>query len=219
MKKSVEKTGKNIEECINSALMELGVSREQVEIEILEKEQKGLFGVFGSRPARVLVSYTEQPGDRAKSFVSTILDKMGIIAEVDVVEKGKNIDIDLKGNNMGILIGRRGDTLDALQYLVSLVVNKNSQQYIKVSVDTGNYRSKREETLVGLANKLAEKVVKNRKSVSLEPMNPNERRIIHASLQENKLVNTFSIGEEPNRKVVIALNNGRYRGSKRQSEY
>lgn len=142
----------------------------------------------------------------AKEFLNELLSKMGIKASL-YVKLGKNsIDIDVSGEKMGLLIGKRGDTLDAVQYLTSLYVNRNKERYIKINIDTENYRAKREETLVRLAHGLERRVLREKKSITLEPMSPNERRIIHAALQRNNKIKTYSIGDEPNRKVVVALN-------------
>ena len=126
-------------------------------------------------------------------------------AKVNVVNSGKSVDVDVSGSRMGLLIGKRGDTLDAVQYLTSIYVNKEKNSYIKVNVDTENYRSKREETLVKLARSLERRVIREGSAVTLEPMSPNERRIIHSALQNSSNVKTYSIGEEPHRKVVVDL--------------
>ena len=150
---------------------------------------------------------TEQSLKDAEYFVTVLVHKMGLEdAKVDVKNGGTAIDVDVSGSRMGLLIGKRGDTLDAVQYLTGLYVNKPNNSYIKVNIDTEGYRSKREETLVKLARSLERKVLRERKSVTLEPMSPNERRIIHAALQNSEDVRTYSIGEEPNRRVVVALN-------------
>ncbi len=142
--------------------------------------------------------------DDAKAFLSEILKKIGLDATLSVKLDGNTIFIDVSGDKMGLLIGKRGDTLDAVQYLTSLYVNKGKGQYIKVSIDTENYRAKREETLVRLAKGLQRKVVREQATVTLEPMSPNERRIIHATLQYDKRITTYSVGEEPNRRLVVA---------------
>jgi spoIIIJ-associated protein len=134
-----------------------------------------------------------------------IFDKMNLETEIETYEEEESISLDIKSTESGIIIGRRGETLDALQYLTSLVVNKDCEEYKRITLDIENYRQKREQTLLKLAERLAQRVVRNRKSISLEPMNPYERRIIHSALQNNKNVKTFSVGDEPNRKVVIAL--------------
>ena len=142
--------------------------------------------------------------DDAKMFLGEMLKKIGFDAKLSVRLDGNTIYIDVSGDKMGLLIGKRGDTLDAVQYLTSLYVNKGKGQYIKVTVDTENYRAKREETLVRLARGLQRRVIKEKKDITLEPMSPNERRIIHATLQHDKRITTYSVGEEPNRRLVVA---------------
>lgn len=205
MEYSVEKTAKTIEAAVELALHELNASRDEVDIEILEEGNKGILGIIGSRDAKVRVTVKETKGDRAVSFLTEIFDKMGVEAEIDIDEDEDNAYLTINGDDIGIVIGRRGETLDALQYLTSLVVNKREDSYKRIVIDIENYRQKREDTLIKLANRLAEKVKKYKKSITLEPMNPYERRIIHSTLQDNRYVKTYSLGDEPNRKVVITL--------------
>lgn len=200
----IEKTGKSVQEAINLALEELQTGRENVEIEVLDEGSKGLFGI-GGKMARVRVTMNIPQSDDARMFLEDVFEKMKISVEIESEEDEEAVLLRIKGKDSGIIIGRRGETLDALQYLTSLVVNKDREGYKRVTVDIENYRQKREETLVRLASRLAEKVTRYRKNVTLEPMNPYERRIIHSSLQNNKFVETYSVGEEPNRKVVITL--------------
>ena len=149
---------------------------------------------------------TEKSLEDAKYFAENLIRMMGLSdAKVNVVNSGKSVDVDVSGSRMGLLIGKRGDTLDAVQYLTSIYVNKEKNSYIKVNVDTENYRSKREETLVKLARSLERRVIREGSAVTLEPMSPNERRIIHSALQNSSNVKTYSIGEEPHRKVVVDL--------------
>ncbi|MDK2919981.1 MAG: spoIIIJ-associated protein [Candidatus Petromonas sp.] len=204
--KFVEKTDKTVAEAISSALKELNTTRDRVEIEVLEEPSKGLFGLFGTKPARVKVTLKEDPVEKAIDFLKNVVDKMGISAEFKARLKNNTLNIEIIGENAAILIGRRGQTLDALQYLVSLVINTDKDDYVRVILDTENYRRKREQTLIRLANKLAYKVKKFKKSIKLEPMNPYERRVIHSALQNNPYVSTKSEGEEPYRRVVIFLN-------------
>ncbi|WHH57252.1 RNA-binding cell elongation regulator Jag/EloR [Petroclostridium sp. X23] len=206
MRKSVEKSGKTVEEAINLALEELGLEREKAEIQIIDEGAKGLFGIIGSKVAKVVVTEKDTAQSRAKEFLENVFEKMNLKVTIHFLEKESSLKIILEGDDMGILIGRRGETLDSLQYLTSLVVNRGDHEYIRVSMDTENYRKKREETLIRLAKRLADRVLKYRRSITLEPMNPYERRIIHSTLQNNKMVTTYSVGDEPNRKVVIALN-------------
>ena len=206
MLRTIEKAGKTVDEAVGLAIEELKLDKDSVDIEILDEGNKGLFGIIGTKMARVKVSEKERNKNSiVQRFMKEIFDTMDLNVQVDLKEEAKDIYVDLKGDNMGILIGRRGETLDALQYIVNIVVNKDNDDYRKVVIDIENYRKKREETLVRLANKVAERVVRLKKSVTLEPMNPYERRIIHSALQQNNRIETYSVGEEPNRKVVIAI--------------
>lgn len=207
MNKTIESTGKNVDEAIKNALNDLNISRENVDVEVLEEGNKGLFGLLGNKLAKVRVSVKHDNCYVAKSFLRDILDSMNMKAEIHVQEDEEGINITMRGPNMGILIGHRGETLDSLQYLVSLVVNKDNtgHEYKRVVLDTENYRQKREDTLKRLANRLSIKARTLGKSIVLEPMNPYERRIIHSALQDNPYVTTHSEGEEPYRKVIIEL--------------
>ncbi len=200
---SIEKTGKTVQEAIDEALAELNVDESNVDVEIIDEGNKTLFGRRGAKSAKVKVTLKESIVEKAVNFIADILDKMGVNAEYEVEEDDESILIKISGENVGVVIGRRGETLDSLQYLTSLVVNKNKETYKRVIIDIENYRKKREDTLVRLAKRLADKAIKYNKEVTLEPMNPYERRIIHSTLHENGKVETYSIGEEPNRKVVI----------------
>lgn len=202
MSQVVEKTGKSVQEAVNLALEELQADRDSVEVEVLDEGSKGLFGL-GGKVARVRVTLHLPPSGDAKLFLSDVFAKMKVSVDIETEEDEESILLKVTGKDSGIIIGRRGETLDALQYLTSLVVNKDKEEYKRVTIDIENYRQKREETLVRLANRLAERVSRYRKNVTLEPMNPYERRIIHSSLQNNKYVETYSVGEEPNRKVII----------------
>lgn len=203
--KFVEKTDKTIAEAISSALTELNTTRDRVEVEVLEEPSKGLFGLFGNKLAKVRVTLKNDPVEKATKFLEKVLDSMKIPAILKPKLTNNSLHIEIIGKDSAILIGRRGQTLDSLQYLVSLVVNSGDADYIRVIIDTENYRKKREQTLIKLANKLAYKVKKYKKSITLDPMNPYERRIIHSALQSNPYIGTKSQGEEPNRKVVIFL--------------
>lgn len=202
---SVEKTARSVQEAVILALEELNTDESCVDVEVIDEGNKGIFGLIGNKMAKVRVTLKESRGEKARKFLLDVFDKMNVSAEVDMNEDEDTISMDIKGNDMGVLIGRRGETLDSLQYLSSLVANKDCEDYKRVIVDIENYRMKREETLINLANRLAEKVLKYRKNVTLEPMNPYERRVIHSTLQNNRYVDTYSIGDEPNRKVVITL--------------
>jgi spoIIIJ-associated protein len=205
--KVVETTGRSVEEAVKNALNELNISKDKVDVVVLDEGNKGLFGLLGSKLARVKVTVKNDYVYMAKSFLREVLDSMDIKAEIHTEDSEDGLKISLRGPNMGILIGHRGETLDSLQYLVSLVINKENtgSEYKRVILDTENYRRRREETLVRLANRLAAKARTQSKSVVLEPMNPYERRIIHSALQDNPYVTTHSEGEEPFRKIVIEL--------------
>ena len=202
----VEFTAKTVDDALTEALIKLGTTSDNVEWEIIEKESNGILGLF-SKPAKIKVRTKKTIKGVAVNFLEKILKAMNIQAkiEVDINEEDGVVQINLSGDDMGILIGKRGQTLDSLQYLTSLVINKESDNYLKVKLDTENYRERRRETLENLAKNIAYKVKRTRKQVVLEPMNPYERRIIHSALQNDKYVETHSEGEEPYRKVVITL--------------
>ncbi len=204
--KSIEMEGKTVEEALNKALIELNTEKNMVDVEILEYGSKGLFNVIGVKPAKIRVTSKYDYIKEAKDFITNILKCMEIEADIDVREENDIITINLSGERMGLIIGYRGETLDSIQYLVSLIVNKiHELPHKRVILDTENYRSKREETLKGLAIKTANKVKKTRKLFKLEPMNPYERRVIHSALQEDAFINTYSEGDEPFRRVVVEL--------------
>lgn len=198
-----EKSGKTVDEAVNLACAELGVNAETVEIEVLEEASKGLFGFIGNRLARVKVTVKATPGDKACNFLREISSTMGLQVNLEIEDDPEVLKINFSGDDLGILIGRRGDTLDALQYLANLVANKKEEQRVRVVLDVEGYRRRREQTLQKLAIKLADKVRRRNQEVVLEPMNPHERRIIHTALQNNKFVYTTSQGEDPYRKIVI----------------
>ena len=201
-------TAKNVDEAILQAAMQLGVSSDRLQYEVVEKGSAGILGgLIGAKPAVIRATKIETIDEKAADFLHDVFGAMGISVDVEskLNEEEKELEINLSGDEMGILIGKRGQTLDSLQYLVSLVVNKESDDYLRVKLDTENYRERRKETLETLAKNIAYKVKRTRRSVSLEPMNPYERRIIHSALQNDKYVFTRSEGEEPFRHVVIAL--------------
>lgn len=204
--KVIEMTGKTIEEAINHGLMELNTSKDKVEIKIIDEGSKGFLNFIGTRPAKIEMKLKKDYEKEVRDFLESILKSMNVEANINIKENKDVIKIDLSGSDMGIIIGYRGETLDSLQYLVSLVINKDqSCDYKRVILDTENYRDKREETLKKLARRLGHKVRESGRPVKLEPMNPYERRIIHSELQNNNYVETYSEGEEPFRKVVINL--------------
>lgn len=203
--KSIDMTGKTVDEAIKKALEQLNLTKDEVEVNIIDEGAKGFLNLIGSKPARVKITAIEKDYIKeAKSFISDILEKMNIQAEILIKEEKNNIYINLVGPKMGVVIGYRGETLDALQYLISLVINKeHNMEYRRVILDAENYREKREATLIRVAQKAANKAIKNRRPFKLEPMNPYERRIIHSALQDSKYVITYSEGKEPHRRVVI----------------
>lgn len=204
--KTLEMTGKTVSEALKKALKELKLTEDRVEYEVLDEGSKGFLNLIGTKPAKILVKVKRDYNEEARVFLRNILDSMRVQAEIIIREEKDLLYINLTGPKMGIIIGYRGETLDALQYLTSLVVNKNHDvPYKKVVLDTENYRKKREETLIRVAEKTAYKVTKTRRPYKLEPMNPYERRIIHSALQDNEYVYTFSDGEEPHRRVVVDI--------------
>lgn len=204
--KSIVKVSKTVEGAIKEALEELNVSKEDVEVEVLEEPSKGFFGLLGTKDAAVKVTVVNDPVETAEKLLKKIFLCMKINARASIKREGSQIYIDIvniNSSDMGIIIGKRGNTLDALQYLINLSINKNRQNYYKVLVDVKGYRKKREDTLIKLANRLAEKSKYTHKPIKLEPMNPYERRIIHSALQNVSGVITYSEGEDPYRRVVI----------------
>ena len=208
-------TGKNVEDALTKATIELGVSSDKVEYEVIDKGSAGFIGI-GSKPAKInarvkeeeVIVVSEAPADIEAvivEFLSKVFAAMNLTVKINVNITEESVDVDLVGDDMGVLIGKRGQTLDSLQYLVSLVVNKKSDKYLRVKLDTENYRERRKETLENLAKNIAFKVKRTKRPVSLEPMNPYERRVIHSALQNDKYVTTKSEGEEPFRHVVVLL--------------
>lgn len=202
----VEYSGKTVDDALTNALIAMQTTSDQLEYEILEKETKGLLGMF-AKPAKIRVRLKKTIEGAAEVFLRDLFHAMNMDATFEITynEEESELDIEIKGEEMGILIGKRGQTLDSLQYLTSLVVNKESEAYLKVKVDTENYRQRRKETLENLARNIASKVKRTRRPVTLEPMNSFERRIIHSALQGDKYVDTHSEGDEPFRKIVVTL--------------
>ena len=205
--KFVEIIGKTKEEAIQKAVDQLGTPVEDLEIEALEEGSKGLFGFLGSKDfkikATVIVKDTVET--RILSFLNGLFEVMNIEADIKIDMNSDSAKVSVIGDSAGQLIGRRGESLDALQMILSLAVNKTPGEYVKIMLDIEDYRSKREESLVRYANKMARTAAKQRKNIKLEPMNPYERRIVHSALQSDTYVTTYSEGEEPYRKVVIAV--------------
>ena len=207
--KSIEVLGKTHDEALEKALKELNVTEDRVTVEVIEAGSKGLFNFIGGKPTKLKVTVKETGSVVAKQFLSKILSSMNINAEFDINENKDEIDIKISGNSMGTVIGYRGETLDSLQYLTSLVVNKkgkeNGEEYKRVILDAENYRQKREDTLKRVAEKTAYKVLHSKRAYKLETMNPYERRIIHSTLQGREDIYTFSEGAEPHRRVVVDI--------------
>jgi spoIIIJ-associated protein len=201
----IQKSGKSVEKVLEEIMKELNVSSlEDMEYEVIEEGSKGFLG-FGSKDAVVKAKIKFDPERTAKEFLREMFVAMGIIVDIETKLKDKQLLINLTGGDMGILIGKRGQTLDSIQYIVNLVVNKGNAPYLSITIDTENYRQRRKDTLESLAYNLAKKVRQTGQKVVLEPMNPYERRIIHSSLQNNRYVTTYSEGDEPFRNVVIDL--------------
>ncbi len=203
---SIEITAKTVDDAITEGLIKLGTTSDKIETEIIEKGSSGFLGI-GSRPAVVKIWKKFTIEDHVRNFLSDIFNAMNMTVEINITksEDDKNINVDLKGDEMGVLIGKRGQTLDSLQYLTNLAVGKQVNEFVKVKIDTEDYRKRRRETLENLARNIAYKVKRTKRSVSLEPMNPFERRVIHSALQNDRYVSTHSEGEEPFRHVVITL--------------
>ncbi len=202
----IEVSAKTLNDAITEACQKLSVTSDKLEYEVIEEGSAGFLGI-GSKPAVIKARVKSSIEDTAKDFLREVFNAMNLAVVVDVKydEVENSMDIDLSGDEMGVLIGKRGQTLDSLQYLVSLVVNKDVENYIRVKVDTENYRQRRKETLENLAKNISYKVKRTKRPVSLEPMNPYERRIIHSALQNDKYVTTHSEGDEPFRHVVVVL--------------
>ncbi|MGL4742184.1 MAG: RNA-binding cell elongation regulator Jag/EloR [Sarcina sp.] len=201
-----EFNGKTVEEALKIALKEFDVTEDKVEYTITDEGSKGLFSFIGARPARIRVTLKKKPVEDGINFLKELLKKMGIEAEVLLEEKKNQAYYNISGENIGNAIGYRGETLDAIQYLLSAYVNKDrSNGYKKVVLDAGAYRQKREETIKKLALKTAYKAKKYNRTIKFEPMNPYERKIIHTVLQDDKQVVTYSEGTEPYRRVIVSL--------------
>ena len=201
-----EFTAKTVDEALTNAVVSMQTSSDQLEYEVIEEGSSRLLGLI-SKPAKIRARVKLSLDAIAFNFLDKVFQSMGMQVNIEITidEVENQMNIDLSGEEMGILIGKRGQTLDSLQYLVSLVVNKKSENYVRVKLDTENYRERRKETLETLAKNIAYKVKRTKRSVSLEPMNPYERRIIHAALQNDKYVTTRSEGEDPFRHVIISL--------------
>ena len=213
----IEVRAKTVDDAITEALLKLETTSDKIEYEVIDKGSSGFLGLLGAKPAVIRVRKKFNLVDNVERFLKDLFRAMNmeVDSQIDYNESDRTMNIVFSGDEMGILIGKRGQTLDSLQYIISLVVNKESDSYIRVKVDTENYRERHKETLETLAKNIAYKVKRSRRSVALEPMNPYERRIIHSALQNDRYVETHSEGEEPYRKVVVTLK--RYNKEKRSS--
>ena len=208
MSKAIRESGKTVEKAIQTALSKLGVTKDCVEITVIDGGSKGIFGILGSKNAVIEVALKETKIERAIKFLKDVTSTIGIAVEIEVMEQTEEqVTINLIGENLGILIGHRGNTLDSLQYLTSLVANRNIEDgYVRIALDAEGYRERRKKILFHLARRLAEKARTTGRKVVLEPMPPHERRIIHLALQNEKDIKTYSEGTEPYRKVIIVAN-------------
>jgi spoIIIJ-associated protein len=202
--KKIVVSGKTVEEAVKTGLLQWKVSEERVKVHILEKPSKGFLG-FGSKDAKVELELVPDAFDEAIHFLQDIFRTMNLTITIDQHKDKDGARFNMTGSELGILIGKRGQTLDALQYLVNIVANRYSSSHLRIILDAENFRERRKKTLQELAIRLASRVIKTKKEVILEPMNAQERKIIHSELQDHAVVKTYSKGEEPNRRVVIAL--------------
>ena len=204
MAKKIKIKSKSREEAIKKALSDLNVSEDDIEVVELEAPSKGFLGFIGSKEGLYEITVIERETDVAKSFIETLLKNAEVNADVEVKQEDNLIKVNIKGDEAACLIGRRGDTLDSIQFLTGLALNKiNKDSHTRVLVDIENYREKREESLVRYANKMAREVAKTKKTKKLDYMNPYERRIIHSALQNDRYVITYSEGTDPYRRLVI----------------
>ncbi|RKL66018.1 protein jag [Salipaludibacillus neizhouensis] len=200
--KKVTVSGKTVDEAVATGLQKLDTERESVTIHVIEEGQKGIFG-FGSKPAIVEVTVNIDPVKEAVLFLRDTIDKMGVSATIEEETKKEGTYLNILGSDIGVIIGKRGQTLDSLQYLVNLVANKQSESYLRIYLDAEGYRERRKEALETLAQRLSSKAIRTKREVRLEPMNSHERKIIHTALQNVKEVATYSDGTEPHRRIVV----------------
>lgn len=202
----IEVSAKTVDDAITEASIKLGTTSDKIEVEVIEKGSTGFLGIK-SKPAIIRARKKNDTVDNIREFLENVFSAMNMEVTIDIkkAEDDKVYEVELSGKEMGLLIGKRGQTLDSLQYLTNLAVNKHSDGYIKVKIDTEDYRQRRKDTLENLAKNIAYKVKRTKRPVSLEPMNPFERRVIHSALQDDRYVETHSEGEEPFRHVVVTL--------------
>lgn len=203
----VEGSAKNIndalEKAVEKALAQLNLTREEITYELIDQKKGGFLGL-GEKTATVRVFYEAGPAYRTEKFLQGLFERMSVQAKMKIEEEEGRVNVTLEGDDMGILIGRRGETLDAIQYITALAVNRGEETYAKISINSENYREKREEYLQHLAAKTADRVLKYNRSIALDPMAAHDRRIVHAAVQDMPGVTTFSTGQEPNRRVIVA---------------
>lgn len=198
-------SGKTVEEAIEAGLRQLDLPEERVKVNILEQAAKGLFGLIGSKDARVELEVLPDAIEESIRFLEEVFVSMNQKVKIERIDEDEHVRFNFHGEDMGILIGRRGQTLDSLQYLVNIVANRYADKHLRIILDAENFRERRRQTLEQLAQRLADRVIRSRREVVLEPMSPLERKVIHSHLQNHPKVKTYSKGDEPNRKVVIAL--------------
>ncbi|WP_405098131.1 RNA-binding cell elongation regulator Jag/EloR [Oceanobacillus sp. FSL H7-0719] len=201
--KEITASGSTVEEAVQSALEQLNTTEDQVEIDIIDEGKKGILGLFGSKRAVVRVKLAKNPIKETEKFIQEVTKQMNVDVTITTSIEDKHVTFEMDGNNIAILIGKRGQTLNALQYLAHLAINKDSDKYYTVTLDAEGYRGRRKETLESLAHKMADKAKRLNKKVALEPMPAYERKIIHSALQDQKDIATYSDGQEPHRHIVI----------------
>jgi spoIIIJ-associated protein len=205
MTKTLIVTGKTVEEAVKLGLTQWNVPESRVKTQVLEQPAKGLFGIFGSKEAKVQLELIPDAVEEAIKFLQDVLGTMNVKVDIERVENKDGVQLNLTGAELGILIGRRGQTLDSLQYLVNIVANRYSDKHLRIILDAEHFRDRRRKTLEELSSRLANRVIRTKKDVVLEPMSPADRKIIHSQLQDHPSVRTYSKGDEPNRRVVISL--------------
>jgi spoIIIJ-associated protein len=201
-------SGKSVEDAITMGLSQLNTTRDRVKIQVLEQPTKGFFGLIGSKEAKVELERLPDMLEETLKFLKDVFRSMNLIVEIERQESKDELVLNLTGSELGILIGRRGQTLDSLQYLANIVANRYSEKHLRIILDAENFRQRRRSTLEQLAMRLASRVIRTKSEVILEPMSPLERKVIHSQLQDHPKVKTYSKGEDPNRRVVIALRQG-----------
>ncbi|TVY10698.1 RNA-binding cell elongation regulator Jag/EloR [Paenibacillus cremeus] len=203
--KKIVVSGKTIDDAVRNGLQQLGVPQERVKVNVLEQPSKGLFGLIGAKDAKVELELLPDAIEEAIAFLRDVLQTMQLEVRIEQKQDKDGIELHMHGTDLGMLIGRRGQTLDALQYLVNIVANRYADHHLRIVLDAEQFRERRKKTLQELADRLADRVIRSKKEVVLEPMSPQERKVIHSQLQQHPKVRTFSRGEEPGRRVVIVL--------------